>query len=165
MRKAKCNNAVAKVLCAWRCPVAQALMGCKSTGQGIGESNTAGVKARFNLGTVQTPPPDTLKATVTMPYGAEDSLRGQVLQITKESRSTPRPLWESVVLPAGTVGRTGVPPPHTFIEQLHRARVANLAGRTGRACLPIPINCVPLGGDEGGVQSNVNFPSVQTINA
>jgi len=65
-------NAVAKVTLCLALFLGAALMGCKSTGQGTGESNTAGVKAHFTW-EQSAPSSGTLKATVTMPDGAEDT--------------------------------------------------------------------------------------------
>ena len=165
MQKQTIMNTVAKVtLCLVLC-VGAALMGCKSTGQGTGESNTVGVKARFTW-EQSDPSSGTLKATVTRPDGTEDTYEGKFYQITKESRIDAfGPLWDPWY--PGWYGWPywGPAPSDTFIEHYTGHVVANLAGSSGQRMRCQFRLLRSSEGMKGGGQGQCQLPSGLTINA
>jgi hypothetical protein len=71
-----------------------ALAGCKSTGEGMGESHTGDVKVSF-MWEQSAPTSGTMRATVTQPGGQADTYQGKFYQITKDTHiQTIGGLWE-----------------------------------------------------------------------
>jgi hypothetical protein len=136
MRRQVVMNAVAKATLFLAVFALTALSGCKSTGEGTGESTpasaVAGIKARFTWEQSE-PTSGTMKATVTMPDGTEDTYEGKFYQITKQSRvDTIGPLWDPWY--PGWYGWPywGPAPSDAFIEHYTGHVVANLADPSGQ---------------------------------
>jgi hypothetical protein len=62
-----------------------AVVGCKSTGEGMGESRTGDVQANFTW-EQSAPSSGKLTATVTKPGGAQETYEGKFYQITSNTR-------------------------------------------------------------------------------
>jgi hypothetical protein len=147
--------------------VGAVLSGCKSTGEGTGESPTAagGVKARFTW-EESDPSSGNMKATVTMPDGTEQTYEGKFYQITKESRiDTIGPLWDPWY--PGWYGWPywGPGPSDSFIEHYTGHVVANLAGPGGQRMRCQFRLLRSSEGLKGGGQGQCQLPTGQTINA
>ena len=74
--------------------VGVALIGCKSTGQGMGESTAGNTKATFTW-EESGPTSGKLKATLTTPGGTQETYEGKFYQITTDTHvQTISDLWQ-----------------------------------------------------------------------
>jgi hypothetical protein len=142
-----------------------ALISCRSTGQGTGESRTGDVNVNFEWEQSQ-PTSGTLKATVTKPGGVAETYEGKFYQITRDTQiQTIGGLWEPWYPGWGGWDYWGPEPQDSFVEHFSGHVVANLAGPDGqRMRCQFQLNRSGEG-MKGGGQGQCQLPSGQTINA
>jgi hypothetical protein len=142
-----------------------ALVGCKSTGQGMGESRTGDVKASFTW-EESGPSSGMLKATVTKPGGAQETYEGKFYQITRDTHvETIGALWDPWYPRWGGWAYWGPEPEEAFIEHYTGHVVANLSGPNGQRMRCQFQLLRSADGMKGGGQGQCQLPSGQTINA
>ena len=116
-----------------------ALVSCKSTGQGMGESHSGDIKATFTW-EQSAPTSGTLRATVTKPGSAPETYEGKFYQITRDTRiDTIADVWSPWYPGWRDWAFWGPEPEESFVANYTGHVVANLAGpgRTAHA-LPVP---------------------------
>jgi hypothetical protein len=139
--------------------------GCKSAGQGIGESNTGGVHASFAW-EQSAPTSGTLMATVTTPGAPPETYTGKFYQITKDTQvQTMADLWGPWYPGWHDWAYWGPVPEDSFVQHYTGHVVANLAGPEGRR-MRCQFQLNRSGeGMKGGGQGQCQLPSGQTIDA
>jgi hypothetical protein len=142
-----------------------AIVGCKSTGGGTGESHTGDVRASF-MWEQSAPTSGTLRATVTKPGSAAETYEGRFYQITRDTQvQTIGGLWDPGYPAWGGWPYWGPQPEDSFIEHYTGHVVANLAGPNGqRMRCHFQLNRSGEG-MKGGGQGECQLPPGQTINA
>jgi hypothetical protein len=141
------------------------LLGCKSTGQGMGESRTGDVKVSFTW-EESGPSSGMLKATVTKPDGTPETYQGKFYQITRETHvTTIGGLWDPWYPRWGGWAYWGPEPADSFIEHYTGHVVANLSGPNGQRMRCQFQLLRSSEGMKGGGQGQCQLPSGQTINA
>ncbi len=142
-----------------------ALAGCKSTGEGMGESHTGDVKVSF-MWEQSAPTSGTMRATVTQPGGQADTYQGKFYQITKDTHiQAIGGLWEGWYPGWGGWAFWGPEPQDSFVEHYTGKVVANLAGPDGkRMRCQFQLNRSGEG-MKGGGQGQCQLPDGRTINA
>jgi hypothetical protein len=141
------------------------LVGCKSTGGGMGESRTGDVKVSF-MWEQSGPSSGTLKATVTKQGGAQELYEGKFYQITRETRvETIGDVWDPWYPRWGGWAYWGPEPEYSFIEHYTGHVVANLSGPNGQRMRCQFQLLRSAEGMKGGGQGQCQLPSGQTINA
>jgi hypothetical protein len=142
-----------------------AIVSCKSTGGGMGQSPTGEVKATFEW-QQSDPSSGTLKATVTKPGGAQETYEGKFYQITKDTVvSAITPLWSPWYSAWAGWPYWGPEPNDAFITHYTGHVVANLAAPGGERMRCQFRLIRPSEGMKGGGQGQCQLPSGQTINA
>jgi hypothetical protein len=145
--------------------VGVALIGCKSTGQGMGESTAGNTKATFTW-EESGPTSGKLKATLTTPGGTQETYEGKFYQITTDTHvETISDLWQPWY--PGWYGWPywGPVPEDSFVQHYSGHVVANLAGPNGqRMRCHFQLNRSSEG-LKGGGQGQCQLPNGQTINA
>jgi hypothetical protein len=142
-----------------------ALVGCKSTGQGMGESPTGDVKASFTW-EESGPSSGMVKATVTKPGGSQETYEGRFYQITRDTHvETIGGLWDPWYPRWGGWAYWGPEPEDAFIEHYTGHVVANLSGPNGQRMRCQFQLLRSADGMKGGGQGQCQLPSGQTINA
>ena len=139
--------------------------GCKSTGQGIGETPGGHLKVDFTW-EQSAPTSGTLQATVTSPGSAPERYAGKFYQITRDTQiQTLGGLWDPWYPGWDGWAFWGPAPQDSFVEHYTGHVVANLAGPDGkRMRCQFELN---RSGDgmKGGGQGQCQLPSGQTIEA
>jgi hypothetical protein len=145
--------------------VGTALIGCKSTGQGTGESRTGDAKVSFTW-EESGPTSGKLKATVIRPDGKQESYEGKFYQITQDTHvETIGDLWSPWYPGWGGWAYWGPVPEDSFIQHYSGHVVANLAGPNGqRMRCQFQLNRSSEG-LKGGGQGQCQLPDGQTITA
>jgi len=142
-----------------------AMIGCKSTGGGMGESATGDVKAHFTW-QQSDPASGTLTAMVSNQNGLEETYEGKFYQITNNSQiDTLGPLWRP-----WHPGWTGwaywdSAPDYALVTHYTGHVLANLAGPDGKRmrCEFQLIRATE--GMKGGGEGQCQLPSGKTIKA
>ena len=142
-----------------------AMIGCKSTGGGMGESATGDVKAHFTW-QQSDPASGTLTAMVSKQNGTEETYEGKFYQITNNSQiDTLGPLWHP-----WHPGWTGwaywdSAPDYALITHYTGHVLANLAGPDGKRmrCEFQLIRATE--GMKGGGEGQCQLPSGKAIKA
>jgi hypothetical protein len=142
-----------------------ATVGCKSAGEGMGESPAGDVKASFAW-EQSGPSSGTLKATVTKPTGAQETYEGKFYQITHETTvETLGGLWDPWYPRWGGWAYWGPEPKESFVEHYTGHVLANLSGPNGQR-MRCQFQLLRSGeGMKGGGQGECQLPSGQTIRA
>jgi hypothetical protein len=141
------------------------LLGCRSTGTGMGESPTGDVKASFTW-EQRGPSTGMLTATVTKPTGEQEQYEGKFYQIRDDTRvDTIAGLWDPWYPGWHGWAYWGPVPEDRFIEHYTGHVVANLSGPNG-ARMRCHFRLLRSGeGMTGGGQGQCQLPSGQTIQA
>ena len=140
-------------------------LGCKSTGQGSGESSTGEVTASFNW-EESGPTSGTLQATVTRPNSPPEMYQGKFYQITKDTRvDTIGALWNPWYPGWHGWEFWGPVPDISFIQHYTGRVVANLAGPNGQRMRCQFRLLRSSEGMKGGGQGQCQLASGQTIDA
>lgn len=141
------------------------LIGCKSTGSGIGESRSGDVKVDFTWQQSDAAS-GNLAATVTDTGGRREAYQGKFYQITQNSRiETLGGIWNPWYPHWGGWSYWGPEPEESFIEHYTGHVVANLSGPDGKR---MRCQFQLLRADEGmkgGGQGQCQLPSGRTIDA
>jgi hypothetical protein len=141
------------------------LAGCKSTGEGTGESGTGGTKVNFTWEQSE-PTSGTLKATVVAPDGAQQTYEGKFYQVTRETRvDTIGDLWDPWYPQWLGWPYWGPEPEQSFIEHYSGHVVATLSSPNGQRMRCQFQLLRSSEGMKGGGQGRCQLPSGQTINA
>ena len=142
-----------------------ALVSCKSTGEGMGESHSGDIKATFTW-EQSAPTSGTLRATVTKPGSAPEAYEGKFYQITRDTRiDTIADVWSSWYPGWHAWAFWGPEPEESFVAHYTGHVVANLAGPDGQR-MRCQFQLLRSGeGMKGGGQGQCQLPSGQTIDA
>ncbi|MFZ1906346.1 MAG: hypothetical protein WAU56_13260 [Steroidobacteraceae bacterium] len=142
-----------------------AILGCKSTGEGMGQSPTGDIKATFTWEETG-PTKGTLKATVIQLDGMQQQYQGTFYQITKDTQmETIAPLWSPWWPAWGGWAYWGPEPTDSFITQYTGHVVANLASPDGKHMRCHFRLLRSSEGMKGGGEGECQLPSGQTIKA
>jgi hypothetical protein len=142
-----------------------AIMGCKSTGFGTGESPHGNVKVNFTW-EQSAPTSGTLRAVLTTSDGTNEMYEGKFYQITRDTTvETLGPLWSPWYAGWGGWAYWGPVPNESFVTHYTGHVVANLAGPNAeRMRCQFQLNRSEEG-MKGGGQGQCQLPSGKTINA
>jgi hypothetical protein len=142
-----------------------ALPGCKSTGQGMGESHTGSVRATFSW-EQSAPESGMLTATVSAPGTPPETYAGKFYQITKDSQvETMGDLWTPWYSGWGGWESWGPVPETSFVQHYTGHVVATLSSPDGRRMrCQFQLNRSGAG-MKGGGAGQCQLPSGQTIDA
>lgn len=142
-----------------------AMVGCKSTGSGMGESATGDVKAHFTW-QQSDPASGTLTAMVSKQNGSEETYEGKFYQITNNSQiDTLGPLWHPWH-PAWTGwAYWDSAPDYALITHYTGHVLANLAGPDGKRMRCEFQLLRAAEGMKGGGEGQCQLPSGKTIKA
>lgn len=141
------------------------VFGCKSTGEGMGESRNGDVKVSFTW-EESGPSSGVLRATVTTPSGEQEQYDGKFYQILKDTHvTTIAGLWDPWYPGWRGWPYWGPVPEDSFIAHYTGHVVANLSGPKGQR-MRCQFRLLRSGqGMKGGGQGQCQLPSGQTIDA